>query len=394
MAGRGAARARGAVSVLPAADVISLARGIPSPDMFPLELLAECARRAVEVHGRTALNYGPPAGFQPLREWVGARHGVDPGRVLLTPGSMIGLNLAVGRLVGRGDAAIVEAPTYDRVLQALRSVGGEVVAVRRDAGGLDLDALRAAATATPRPTLLYVLPTFHNPTGRTLTLEQRHGLAELALELGLPVLEDDPYGLLRVEGEPLPHVHELLRGLGGDHLALFASSFSKSVAPGLRVGYLLLPEALVAPLAEAALNAYVSPPLLPQAQLFEFLAAGHLEPHLESARAFLRVRRDTLIGVLAEEIPAGVTWTRPEGGYFLWIDLPAGLDATALAVRAQAAGVVIVPGAGFFADGAAGSSAGAGGRSSARLAFSFPSVEDVREGARRLSRLVREAVGE
>ena len=372
------------MSVLPGEGVISFARGVPSPDMFPLEQLAESARRAVHTHGRVALNYGLPAGFEPLRAWLGERHGVAPERVIVTPGSMIGLNFLVDQLVGPGGCAAVESPTYDRMLHALTTIGARAVTVDRGADGLDLDGLRRAVTQGPRPSLLYVLPTFHNPTGRTLTLEQRHGLVELALELELPVLEDDPYGLLRVEGEPLPYVHELLRAAGGDHLALFASSFSKSVAPGLRVGYLVLPEPLVAPIEALALRTYVSPPLLPQAQLYDFLAGGGFEPHHDLLRGFLRERRDMLLGVLAEDMPDGVTWTRPDGGYFLWLELPAGVAARELNERAQAAGVAIVPGAGFFTAGR--------GQSSARLAFSFPSVADVREGAHRLSALVRATV--
>ena len=373
------------MSVLPGEGIISLARGVPSPDLFPYAQLAESARRAVELHGRVALNYGGPAGFGLLREWLGERHGVAPGRVIVTPGSMIALNFIVGHLAGAGGLAAVEAPTYDRILHTVAAAGGEVVTVARGADGLDLDGLRALLGRRPRPSLLYVLPTFHNPTGRTLTLGQRRALAELAVEHDLPVLEDDPYGLLRVEGEPLPYLHELLREAGGDHLALFASSFSKSVAPGLRVGYLVLPEQLVAPIEALALRTYVSPPLLPQAQLFDFLAAGQLEPHVETVCAFLRARRDALLDVLAEELPEGVSWTWPEGGYFLWLELPGHIDTTALNVRARAAGVEFVPGAGFHADG--------GGQNTARLAFSFPSVAEIREGAHRLARLVREELG-
>lgn len=372
------------MSVLPGEGVISFARGVPSPDMFPLEQLAECARRAVERHGRVALNYGPPAGFGPLRDWLGDRHGVAPERILVTPGSMIGLNFVVSQLVGAGGRAIVESPTYDRMLHALGAVGADVVTVDRGDGGLDLDALRRLVAQTPRPRLLYVLPTFHNPTGRTLTLEQRRGLADLALEHGLLVFEDDPYGLLRVEGDPLPYVHDLLREAGGDHLAIFASSFSKSVAPGLRVGYLVLPEALVAPVEALALRTYVSPPLLPQAQLYDFLTSGGFEPHLEFLQAFLRIRRDALLAVLAEEMPDGVSWTRPDGGYFLWLELPGGIDAGELNERARCAGVSFVPGAGFFTGGR--------GRNAARLAFSFPAVTETREGAHRLSKLVRDTV--
>lgn len=373
------------MSLLPEANVISFARGIPSPDMFPLEQLAACARRAVENDGRVALNYGPPGGFGPLRDWLGERHGVPLERVLVLPGSLIGLNLVIGHLFRTGGRAVVEAPTYDRMLHALAAVGADVVTVDRGGDGLDLDRLRELATGSPRPKLLYVLPTFHNPTGRTLTLEQRHGLAELALDHDLLVFEDDPYGLLRVEGEALPCVHELLRERGGEDLVIFSSSFSKTVAPGLRVGYLVLPEGLVAPLEALVTRTYVSPPLLSQAQLHDFLAAGYFEKHLEFLRLFLRSRRDALLEVLEEEMPREAAWTRPAGGYFLWLELPEAVDAAELNERACAAGVAFVPGAGFFH--------GDRGRSTARLAFSYPSVDEIRIGAHRLAGLVRVALG-
>ena len=379
----GLRRRRGpGMSLLPEANVISFARGIPSPDMFPLAQLAESAKRAVERDGRVALNYGPPAGFGPLRDWLGERHGVAPDRVVVLPGSLIGLNFVVWHLLCEGGSAIVEAPTYDRMLDTLAAAGAGVVTVDRDADGLDLDRLRTLAAGNLRPKLLYLLPTFHNPTGRTLTLEQRHALVEIALEYELTVFEDDPYGLLRVEGEALPHVHELLRARGGDDLAVFSSSFSKVVAPGLRVGYLLLPQGLVAPVEALATRTYVSPALLPQAQLHDFLAASMLEPHLELLRSFLLRRRDALLDVLDEQLPGHATWTRPEGGYFLWLELPQEIDAAALNERARASGVAFVPGAGFFH--------GDRGHNTARLSFSYPSVDEIRTGACLLASLVRE----
>ena len=368
--------------LLPEANVISFARGIPSPDMFPVALLAESARRAVCDHGRVALNYGPPGGYEPLREWLGKRHGVAPGRVLVLPGSLIGLNLVVEHLLRPGGRAIVEAPTYDRMLHTLTAVGADVVTVDRGGDGLDLDRLRDLASGSPRPKLLYVLPTFHNPTGTSLTLDQRHGLVDVALEHELLLFEDDAYGLLRIEGDALPNVAELLRARGGDDLAVFSSSFSKSVAPGLRVGYLVVPERLVEPLEALATRTYVSPPLLPQAQLHDFLAAGHLEPHLDVLRTFLRPRRDTLLDVLAQRMPPGAAWTRPDGGYFLWLELPTAIDAADLNRRARDAGVQFVPGEGFFRDDR--------GRNTARLAFSYPSVDEILTGAERLTALVRE----
>ncbi len=366
-----------AISVIPDPGVISFSRGVPSPDMFPVEQLAECARRAVVEHGRVALNYGAPGGYQPLREWIAAQHGVTADRVLVTPGSLIGLNLVV-RQVCAGRQTIVEAPTYDRMLHALADAGSSVATVGRDDAGLDLE--RLAELAAGDPALLYVLPTFHNPTGRTLDLTARQALVDLAVAHDLTVFEDDPYGLLRIEGEAQPSLTTLLQAAGREDLAIFASSFSKSVAPGLRVGYLILPEHLVAPLTSAVARTYVSPPLLAQAQLQLFLDAGHLEPHLDYLAEFLRPRRDALLDALAG-LPEGATWTRPDGGYFLWLELPERFDAAAVNDHAAEAGVSFVPGAGFFADHPR--------RSSARLSFSYPSVDEIRTGAARLVELIR-----
>jgi 2-aminoadipate transaminase len=350
------------VSVLPAAGAISFARGIPSPDLLPVEQLAEASRRAIERHGRVALNYGSPAGFGPLREWIAARHRVATDQVVVTPGSLIGLGFLLRHLLAGGGRALVESPTYDRTLQLLRAVDAEAV-------------------TAPPARLAYVMPTFHNPTGRTMTLPEREELADRVVEHELTVIEDDPYGLLRFEGEPPPHLHGLLHDRGAGELAVLMSSFSKSVAPGLRVGYLVLPAALVAPIEALAASTYVSPPLLAQAQLYEFLAAGHLEPHLADVRAALRPRRDALLAVLDAELGAHATWTRPDGGYFLWLELAEG-SAAQLAERAAAAGVPFVPGTGFFA--------GPGGERSARLSYCYPSVDEIHVGAQRLAALIRQ----
>jgi DNA-binding transcriptional MocR family regulator len=348
------------VSVLPEAGLISFARGIPSPDLLPVAQLAECAGRAAN---RVALNYGAPFGYEPLREWLAERHDVTPDRVMVTPGSLIALNFIVGATRGR---AIVEAPTYDRMLHALD--GAEVVRVARGDDGVDLDAL--AAAVTPDTRFLYVLPTFHNPTGRTLTGAQRRELVEFAVARGLVVWEDDPYRDVRIDGAPEPYLQSLLP----PELCVFTSSFSKTVAPGLRVGYAVLPPQLVAPVQALAVRTYVSPPLFAQAQLLEFLEAGFLSPHLEFVGRFLGARRDALLAEL-EALRGVATWTRPEGGYFLWLEQPQ--DAAALLSRARAAGVAFVPGASF-----------GGGPGSARLSFSWPSVEEISEGARRLVGLV------
>jgi 2-aminoadipate transaminase len=348
------------MSVLPEAGVISFARGIPSPDLLPVAQLSDCAGRAAN---RVALNYGAPFGYGPLREWLAERHGVSADRVIVTPGSLIALNFLVACTRGR---AIVEAPTYDRMLHALGEA--EVVTVARGDDGIDLDAL--AGAVTPDTRFLYVLPTFHNPTGRTLTAAQRRALADFATARGLLVYEDDPYRDVRIDGAAEPYLQSMLP----DELCVFTSSFSKTVAPGLRVGYAVLPPQLVAPVAALATRTYVSPPLFAQAQLLEFLEGGHLEPHLRFLARELGARRDALLTEL-DALGDVATWTRPEGGYFLWLEQPH--DAGALLERARAAGVAFVPDAAF-----------GGGAGSARLSFSYPSVEEIGEGARRLVELV------
>ena len=200
------------------------------------------------------------------------------------------------------------------------------------------------------------------------------------------MIEDDPYGLLRLSGEPQHTVHRLLRDRGADELAVYMSSFSKSVAPGLRVGYVVLPERLVPAIAARATSLYVSPPLLAQAELFEFLDAGFFEPQLERVRALLLPRRDALMQVLGTGLPDGARLSAPEGGYFAWLDLPEGVDAATLQRRGREVGVSFVPGAGFFA--------GSGdGAHNARLSFSFPGVEEIRIGAARLKALIADATG-
>jgi DNA-binding transcriptional MocR family regulator len=367
-------------SILPEPGVISLARGIPAPEMFPEEELALCARRAIERHGPTALNYGEAQGFGPLCEWLARRHGVESEQILVTPGSFIGLSFAVRELLQESRRIAIEAPSYDRMLTLLRAVGAEPEPVARAAEGLDLDRLRRLFSGRVRPACLYVLPTFHNPTGWTLSADARAALADLVVELEIVVLEDDPYGLLRFEGEALPHLHTLLLQRGAGHLAIHLSSFSKVVSPGLRVGYTVAPVELLRRLRDRALATYVSPPMLAQAELYEYLDGGFLEPHLEQIRAFLRPRRDALIEGFQQRMPADARWTRPEGGYFVWLELPFRIDATSFGQDATAAGVSVVPGPQFFF--------GSGGEHGARLSFSYPSVAEIRSGAARLSELV------
>jgi DNA-binding transcriptional MocR family regulator len=361
-------------------DVISFARGAPSPELIPARLLAECAAAAAEREGAGIFGYGVAGGYGPLREWVAERHGVRPGRVVLTVGGLLGFVLYTGALLERRPGRVlVEGPSYDRTLKIVAGSGAELVPLSMDDEGLDPDALEVELRARAEPpSFLYTIPTFQNPSGRTLSAERRRRLAEIALEHELPVLEDDPYGLVRFEGEAPPTLHSL----EGGRLVTYASSFSKTVAPGLRTGYFVLPEDEVAPFEERAASAYISPPTFPQATIAEFIAGGHFDPNLEAVRSGLRARRDAMLGALGRSLGEQATWSHPEGGYFLWLDLGAGGDTSELLGRAQAAGVAFVRGADFFPN------ASGLGSGSARLAFSFESPERITRGVEILAGLV------
>jgi 2-aminoadipate transaminase len=358
---------------------ISFARGIPGPDLLPVDAFGACAQAAVARDGARALNYGPPSGYPPLRDWVAERHGVAPGRVVLTTGSLQGFNFLARSFVGRGAKIFVEAPCYDRSLGILRALGAHAEEVPLRADGLDLDALAARLEATPGEKVVYTIPTFQNPSGRTLSRANRTRLLDLARAAGAVVVEDDPYGLLRFQGEPLPTLFELA---GGDGV-VFISSFSKTVAPGIRVGYLVLPEELVPPIEAFVLENYVSPSIFVQAALYEFVTGDGFERSLSAIRAALRLRRDAMLEALSAEFPSGSAWNEPDGGYFLWVDLPPGVDSSELLARASQAEVTFVQGSDFYLVG--------GGEGAARLAFSFASAGEIREGIARLGGLVREA---
>jgi len=352
---------------------ISFARGVPAPECLPVEALAECAEAALRRDGRTILSYGPSPGYAPLRERIAARHGVEPSRIFLTNGSLQGFVFLAERLAS-GKRVLVERPTYDRPLKILRELGAEVVALDCDDDGLDPDALQHALENGSAPAFLYLIPTFQNPSGRTLGADRRRRVVELAREHDLLVLEDDPYGLVRFDGEPLPSLFEL-----SDGYTAYSSSFSKTIAPGLRVGWFVLPDALAREIEATATSTYITPVLLGQATVNEFFERGLFEANLERVRGLLGARRDRMLAALDAELP-GVRTTRPDGGYFLWLELD-GVDAADLLVRAEAAGVTFVKGTDF-----------GGPPESLRLAYSFVSLDEISDGVARLASLLPAAV--
>jgi 2-aminoadipate transaminase len=359
---------------------ISFARGAPALELIPAEALADCSYSVARREGARVFSYGPGGGYGPLREWVAERHGVGADRVVLTVGGLLGFGLYVAELVERRPGRVlVEGPSYDRPLKILAREGVEIVPLAMDDEGLDPDALEHdLASRDDIPSFLYTIPTFQNPSGRTLSPERRGRIAEIATRFGLPVLEDDPYGLVRYEGEPPPTLH----ALEGGALVTYTSSFSKTVAPGLRTGYFVLPEADASAFEDRAASTYISPPFFAQATIAEFIDRGHFEPNLEVVRAGLRARRDAMLQALESGFPKDASWSHPEGGYFLWLELGGDADAAELADRAERAGVTFVRGGDFFPR------ESKLGSSSARLAFSYEPPERIAEGVAILAGLV------
>jgi 2-aminoadipate transaminase len=361
--------------------VISFARGAPAPECLAVDLLAECAKSAIERDGTAVLSYGTGLGYAPLREWIGERYQIDPGQILLTNGSLQGFVYLAQHFFwsGIGERVLVEAPSYDRPLLILRNHGVEVTAIEMDDEGLDPDALERELKRGPKPAFLYTIPTFQNPSGRTLSVERRERIVELARSYDLLVLEDDPYGFVRYEGKAPPTMFQI-EGSIAEKVA-HTSSFSKTVSPGLRVGFIILPKPLLKPLELIASSTTISPSNLPAATVHEFARRGHFEPNLERMNGLLRARRDAMLEALERHFGSSASWSRPEGGYFNWLDLPKGVDAGELLVRATEAGVVYCKGTDFYPDGR--------GAGSLRLAYSYPSPEEIEQGVAILGELAQ-----
>jgi DNA-binding transcriptional MocR family regulator len=336
--------------------------------------LREAAVRAFDSDPEGTTAYGTAVGYPRLRAWIADRHGVEPERVLLTNGSLQADAFLFDHLVREGDEVIVESPTYDRTLLSLRERGARVHAVALAPDGIDTGALGQLLAGGARPTLAHVIPNFQNPAGYTLSLQKRQQLLAQAAEHGFVVLEDDPYADLRFSGEPLP----TMLSLDGDRV-VYASSFTKTVCPGVRVGYLVGPSDLIAGIARRATNTYISPGMVSESIVYEFCAAGALERSIETVRKALAQRAATLCEALRSDLPEA-EFVEPQGGYFLWVTLPQGTDVDALHQAAAERGVAFVKGTDFLL---------AGGENTLRLAYSGVTPEQIRAGVTRLAQAYR-----
>ena len=379
-------------------DVISFAGGLPAPEVFPFAEIEAATHKVLCEQGQTALQYAATEGYLPLRELLVrhmARYGirVRPANVMITSGSQQGLDLIGKLFVNPGDRILAESPTYLGALQAWSAYQADYLTVPIDDEGLDVDKLEAQLRGGPK--FLYILPNFQNPAGVTLSLERRRRLVELANHYGAPIVEDDPYGQLRYEGEHLPPIvqidaeyHGCDKGdceFTGD--VLYLSTLSKTLAPGLRIAWIVAPESVIARLVQMKQGADLHTSTFCQMVAYEAARDGFLDRHVKRIRDVYGVRRNAMLAALERHFPEGVRWTKPEGGLFLWITLPEGFDSTHLLREAlEREKVAFVPGASFFPRG--------GGERTCRLNFSYCSPDVIDEGIRRLGDVVKRRLAE
>jgi DNA-binding transcriptional MocR family regulator len=354
---------------------ISFARGAPSLDIVDVDGLRDAAVRAFESDPAGTTAYGTSIGYPRLRAWIADRHGVEPERVLVTNGSMQADAFLFESLVRPGDDVVVERPSYDRTLLSLRERGATLHAIELREDGIDTEALaHLLSMGQAQPKLAHIIPNFQNPAGYTLSLAKRRALLALAAQYGFLVFEDDPYVALRFSGESLPTMLSM-----DPERVVYASSFSKTVCPGVRVGYLVGPTELIAKIAKLATNTYISPSMVAQSIVYEFCASGAIERSIETVRTALAKRALTLSEALRRELPEA-EFIQPDGGYFMWVTLPSGTDVAKLFKAAADLGVAFVKGTDFLLE---------GGENTLRLAYSGVTEQEIDEGITRLAAAYR-----
>jgi len=359
--------------------IISFAGGLPSPKTFPVEEFAAACAKVLRDDASAALQYAASEGYGPLREMVAASlpWSVDPAQVLITTGSQQGLDLAAKVLIDQGSRILVETPTYLGALQAFAPMEPQVHSVASDEEGVDIADLRRVQAAGTPARFMYVLPNFQNPTGRTMSEPRRAALSTCAAELGLPLIEDNPYGELWFDTPPPAPL--TARNPDG---SLYLGSFSKVLAPSLRLGFVVAPKILFPKLLQAKQAADLHSPGFNQRVVAEVMKDGFLDRHVPRIRALYKAQRDVMLAALAQHMPPGVTWNRPDGGMFLWARLPEGLDAAALLPKAVDRDVAFVPGAAFYADHA--------DARTLRLSFVTASEQEIQQGVAALAAVIRE----
>jgi 2-aminoadipate transaminase len=352
------------------AEPISFARGAPSPDLIPVDAIREATERSLEVDWKTALSYGVGIGHPGLCEKIASVHGIPTAGVMVTNGSLEAGAMVFRRLVSPGDRVAVEQPSYDRTLLLLEQLGAEFVPIPLESDGLDVAALEQALEDGPI-SLLHVIPNFHNPAGCTLSADKRTRIVELAAQHGFMIFEDDPYREISFGDAPPP----TMLSMDGADRVIHSSSYSKTVSPGIRVGYLAGPDGVIAELATTANENYISPNMLSGSLVLQMYESGAYDENLSIVCTRLAERRDALIEALGNHLP-DARFEVPGGGYFLWADLGEGTDTVALAGRSKEAGAPFIPGTDFMLD---------GGWSQLRFSFASVPPELIDEGVSRIA---------
>lgn len=359
-------------------EVISFAGGLPAPALFPIERIREASDRVLAQQGERALQYSTTEGYPPLRAWAAEQlPGADAERVQIVSGSQQALDLVAKALLDPGDRVVLAAPTYMGALRAFDPYQPEYLTVASDEDGLLPGSLEAALKRSPK--LVYVIPNFDNPRGTTMSLERRRNLIESADRYGVLIFEDDPYGQLRFEGEPLPSLFEL-----APDRVVYSSTLSKTVAPGLRIAWLVAAPELLEQLTRIKQAADLHTSTLGQMVAHAVVEGDFLAEQLPRIRSYYHRQRDAMLAALDTHLPSSVHSTRPEGGMFLWLTLPAGSDGLELLQSAARRGVAYVPGAPFFADGS--------GLNTLRLSYSVASLEQIERGVATLGAVLTESL--
>ncbi|NUT31606.1 MAG: PLP-dependent aminotransferase family protein [Hamadaea sp.] len=356
------------------AQLISFARGAPSLDIVDVEGLKAAAVRAFDADPAGVTAYGTSLGYPPLREWIAAKHGVPVDQVMITNGSLQADAFLFEHLVRPGDHVVVERPTYDRTLLNLRTMGAVVHQVTLEPDGISVVELRGLLEAGIRPKLAHIIPNYQNPAGITLSLDKRRALLALAEEFGFTIFEDDPYADIRFRGDALPS----MLSLDETGVVVHACSFTKTVCPGVRVGYLIGPNRIIDGIAKKATNTYISAGQVAQGIVHQFCVSGDIERSIATVSAALGERARLLAESLRARIP-GVRLTEPDGGYFLWVELPDDVHVDKLLPEAATRGVAVVKGSDFLLE---------GGEHALRLAYSAVTVDEIDEGVRRLAEAI------
>lgn len=371
-------------------DIISFAGGLPAPEVFPVAEFQEACKNVLSEYGPKALQYSTTEGYKPLREMIArhtCRYGIDvgPDNILITTGSQQALDLIGKVFINPGDHVLVESPTYLGALQAWNSYQAEYVTVPMDDDGLQTDKLEDALRVSPK--FIYALPNFQNPAGITLSFERRQKLIELADHYGVPIVEDDPYGQLRYEGKhllPLVVLDNHFQGNGGIRYSgnvIYLSTFSKTLAPGLRLGWIVAPVEVIEKFVMAKQGIDLHTSSFNQMVAYEVARGGFLDKHVQVIRKVYGERRNAMLEALDEYFPAEVKWTKPQGGLFLWVTLPNHLSADTVLRQAIERKVAFVPGTSFYADGS--------GKNTLRLNFSYVTPERINEGIKRLAAVLK-----